>query len=323
MQQLNRYKSMRVAQDFLTRCFAKGESIAFLLRRENPASVTQRVVLLERAVALRYLGWLAHENSSGANIYVAANPLRTGSRKRTKESIAAVRHLYIDIDNDGENRLAALRASNAVPAPSAILSTSPNKYQVLWRVEGLEFESQESTLKLLALAFGGDAACTDCNRVLRVPGFLNLKYDPAHLVAVEYPGNKNWNPGDFKLDVSAAEVKVYDRPIPRGVHTRKQSNSELDWAWVLHELACGKESAKLTQELASRRSDKPTPLYYARRTVDVASALLWLTEGICLDDVVTMLKIRRRFEIPSSLCSARAHEIALTAQRMIARRKSA
>jgi len=323
MKQLNCHKSMRVADDFLTRCFAPGESIAFLLRRENPASVTQRVVLLERAIAPRYLGWLAHENSTGANIYVAANPLRNGSRKRTKGSIAAVRHLYLDIDSDGENRLATLLTSDAVPTPTAILSTSPCKYQVLWQVEGFQFDTQESALKLLALAFGGDAACTDCNRVLRVPGFLNLKYDPAHLVAVEYSGDKTWNPGDFKLDFSVAEVRVSDRLIPRRVHPGNQSNSELDWAWVLHELAGGKDSASLTQELASRRSDKATPLYYARRTVDVASALLWLTEGISLEDVITMLEVRRRFEIPSAPCSARAHEIALTAQRMIARRKSA
>ena len=33
------------------------------------------------------------------------------------------------------------------------------------------------TLKLLAMAFGGDPACTDCNRVLRIPGFHNRKYD--------------------------------------------------------------------------------------------------------------------------------------------------
>ena len=69
------------------------------------------------------------------------------------------------------------------PKPTAIISTSPNKYQVLWRVKGFDFVRQESTLKLLALAFGGDPACTDCNRVLRVPGFLNLKYDPAHRIA--------------------------------------------------------------------------------------------------------------------------------------------
>ena len=58
---------------------------------------------------------------TGANIYVAANPLRSGSRKRTKESIASVRHLYIDIDTDGEARLAALRASNDVPTPNSPL----------------------------------------------------------------------------------------------------------------------------------------------------------------------------------------------------------
>ena len=36
-------------------------------------------------------------------------------------------------------------------------------------------------------------------------------------------------------------------------------------------------------------------------------------------DVVTMLEVRRRFEIPAALCSARAWEIAQTAQRMIMR----
>ena len=103
----------------------------------------------------------------------------------------------------------------------------------------------------------------------------------------------------------------------------KQSNSEHDWAWVLHELAGGKDALKLTRELASRRSDKTSPLYYAQRTVDVASARLWLMEGVRLDDVVTMLEVRRRFEVPRSICSARAHEIALTAQRMISRTRSA
>ncbi len=125
-----------IAADFLTRCFAPGESIALLLRRENPAGILQRIAPLERALAPRYLGWLAHENSIGANVYVAANPVRSGSRKRTKESIAAVRHLYLDLDTDGEARLASLRASDAVPTPNAIVSTSLGKYQILWRVDG-------------------------------------------------------------------------------------------------------------------------------------------------------------------------------------------
>ena len=84
---------------------------------------------------------------TGANIYVSANPLIPGSRKRTKEFVASVRHLYIDIDTDGEARLAALRASDRVPSPNAILSTSPGKYQALWRVAGFDFDSQEQMLK--------------------------------------------------------------------------------------------------------------------------------------------------------------------------------
>jgi hypothetical protein len=312
-----------IATDFLTRCFAPSESIALLLRRENPDGILQRIAPLEQALAPRYLGWLAHENSIGANVYVAANPVHSGSRKRTKESIAAVRHLYLDLDTDGEARLASLRASDAVPTPNAIVSTSLGKYQILWRVDGFSLEQQESALKLLAVTFGGDPACTDCNRVLRLPGFLNCKYDPAHPVTVEYPGDSIWNSDDFRLDMLAADALLASHSITSQKHPDKHTNSERDWAWILDELAHGKDAMKLTRRLAARRADKPNPLYYAQRTVDVASAKLWLIEGAPMEDVVTMLIVRRRFEIPIALCSARAREIALTAHRMIARRKIA
>jgi RepB DNA-primase from phage plasmid len=310
------------AKDFLARCFAPGSTIALLLRTESPAKTQQRVVTLEQALAPRYLGWLAHENHHGANVYVAANPLRPGSRKRTKESIASVRHVYLDIDEDGDARLAALRASGAVPSASAILSTSPGKYQVFWRVEGFDFEQQELTLKRLAIAFGGDPACTDCNRVLRIPGFLNRKYSPAHFVAVEYGEAQEWKLSDFRLDRVADKVALPHRGVARSA-SHKDTRSEQDWAWVCAQLAQGGDAGELADELASCRSDKANPLYYAQRTIDVASARQWLLNGAPIDDVITMLADRRRFELPTALCSARAREIATTAQRMIARRKIA
>jgi hypothetical protein len=314
----------QIATSFLRRCFAPDETIAVLLRGENGAASMQRVVRLEQALENRYMAWLSYENQHGRNnIYVGANPLHPDSRKRTKESIASVRHLYLDIDEDGDARLAALRASELVPPPTSILSTSQGKYQVLWRVEGFEFADQEQMLKLLAIAFGGDPACTDCNRVLRVPGFLNRKYDPAYRITVEYPDDSIWTPDDFELDAGAVDAMFFDHAIPPQGQTGKHSHSENDWAWVSHELAHGKDATKLTRELASRRSDKPNPLYYAQRTVDVASARLWLVEGIAIDDVITMLESRRRAELPAALRSTRAREIATTAQRMIAQRKTA
>ncbi len=313
----------QTAHEFLTRCFHPGETIALLLRRENPASTTQRIVTLEQAIAPRYLAWLRYENHSGANVYVAANPLRSGSRKRTKDCIAAVRHLYLDIDVDGDTRVAALMESEAVPLPTVILSTSPDKYQVLWRVEGFDFDQQENALKLLAIAFGGDSACTDRNRVLRVPGFPNRKYDPAHLVTVDYPSDSIYRPEDFRLDDMSLDSGRRLCGSERMPPTGKNTHSEQDWAWAVHQLSLGEDAGKLTLMLASRRSDKPNPLYYAQRTIDIASARLSLIEGAPIEDVIAVLEDRRSAELPASLCASRAREIATTAQRMIARNEFA
>ena len=311
----------QTAHEFLTRCFHPGETIALLLRWESPASTTQRIVTLEKAIAPRYLAWLRYENYNGANVYVAANPLRSGSRKRTKDCIAEVRHLYLDIDADGKSRVGALMETEYVPVPTVILSTSPDKYQVLWRAEGFDFDQQESTLKQLAIAFGGDSACTDRNRVLRVPGFSNCKYDPAHLVTVEYPSDSTYRPADFRLDNALLESALPAYAFARTYPTNKNTHSEQDWAWVVNQLSIGEDAGKLTQKLASRRSDKPNPMYYAQRTVDIASARLWLLEGYAIEEVIAMLESRRLADVPASRFYSRAREIATTAQRMIARQK--
>jgi hypothetical protein len=317
----------RIAANFLNRSFATSETVALLIRRDNATRPQQRIVTLGQLLAPRYMAWLDYENDNGSNVYVSDNPLHSGSRKRTKECVASVRQIYIDIDEDGDARLAALRASNAVPAPTAIVSTSPGKYQALWRVAGFDFERQEQTLKLIAQAFGGDPACTDRNRVLRIPGFLNRKYSPSHSVAVEYLADAIYTPADFRLDdavgSSVLPLRGNARKPPANSPVGKHSHSEDDWGWVCARLAHGQDASKLTRELASRRSDKSDPLYYAQRTVDVASACLWLGSGIPIDDAITTLEVRRRFEIPAALNSARAREVATTAQRMIARRKTA
>jgi len=184
---------------------------------------------------------------SGAKIYVTANPLRSDRRKRTKDSIATVRHLCLDFDIDGEARLTSVWTSDTVPTPTAILSTSLGKYQILWRVNCFNFERQESTLNLLAIPFGGDPACMDCNRVLRLPGFRNCENDPSYPITVKYPCDSTSNPGDFRLNISAANALPLPHAIPSRKDPGKHTNSEHDWAWIRHQLAHGKDTAKLTR----------------------------------------------------------------------------
>jgi hypothetical protein len=266
----------RIAANFLARSFASFETIALLLRREDAPRPQQRVVTVEQVLAPRYMAWLNFENDNGANIYVSANPLRTGSRKRTKECVASVRHLYIDIDNDGDARLSALRTSDRVPTPTAIISTSPGKYQALWRVAGFDFERQEQTLKLIAQAYGGDPACTDRNRLLRVPGFHNRKYSPAHSVAVEFPADAVYGPADFQLDAVIGSSVLPLRGNARKSPPAKHSHSEDDWAWVCEQLAHGTDASKLTWALAQRRADKSDPLLC--RVEEYAERVQWQTE---------------------------------------------
>jgi hypothetical protein len=113
------------------------------------------------------------------------------------------------------------------------------------------------------------------------------------------------------------------RIFPQPSHSGKRTHSEADWAWVLSELSGGKDAADPTEALAQRRTDKPNPLYYAQRTVDIASARLALLAGTPVQEVITSLETRRSLDFPAAFCSARAREITHTAAHMIARQKLA
>jgi hypothetical protein len=210
--------------------------------------------------------------------------------------------------------MAAIRASDNVPPPSIVIRTSPGKYQILWRVRGISIPEQEAMLKTLAAVFGGDRACTDCARVLRLPGFFNRKYSPACPVTLASDGNQTvYSPDDFRLEMpslplaDSASVKVH-RPLGNA------TQSENDWAWVLARLAVGTPADRIVQILIALRCDKPNPLYYARRTVDVTSAVLWTRKGISAEAVIRQLETSNQ-----SLSKDRAAEIAATASRFVQR----
>jgi hypothetical protein len=190
-----------------------------------------------------------------AGIDVDGNPLRSGMRKRTKESAAAARHLYLDLDTGGEARLTGLGATDALPTPITCISTLPGRYTDLWRVDGFPIEPQGSALKLLAIAIGNDPTCTDCNLVLWLPGFPNCKFDPACPVTIEYPNDSSWNLDAFGPDIAASNAMLLPCAIQSQKRSGKHTNSERDWALGVRELAHGKDAEKLTRMLVSRRAE--------------------------------------------------------------------
>lgn len=307
-------KRQQIAERFLSEWFEPQDTFALLVRHPETSRTLQRIVRLPDLMKSNYLGWLAFENTRGANIYFSINPLSFGAKKRTKSAVAAVKGLYLDLDSDGDLKLANLRESNTVPPPSAVIHTSLGKYQVIWRVRGFTISGQEAMLKGLAEVFGGDRACTDCARVFRLPGFFNRKYTPAFPVTSEMHAiHPVYSPSDFRSGlptVTAVQPSTSNQPRPLGSQTR----SESDWRWVMAQLDAGIPAQEIVQTLANIRCDKPNPLYYAHRTVDVATAVRWLRNGVDFESVIESLK-----EHNSALSTDRVAEIATTASRFVER----
>lgn len=83
---------------------------------------------------------------------------------------------------------------------------------------------------------------------------------------------------------------------------------------VLAALKAGVAPGKLAREVASRH---PEDSGLSARLLDLASACLWLAEGVPVTDVLTMLECRHRFELSPTQCRAHAVEILWTVQHEI------
>jgi hypothetical protein len=142
------------------------------------------------------------------HIFVSMAPFKAGSANRTKDNISAVRHIFVDADENGPAVLAAIRAEVdawRIPPPAVILESSPNKFQVIWNVEGFTIELQEALNKTLMMKFGTDPKAVDAARVLRVAGFKNIKLkyaDPKPVATIIEQNDGVYGPEDFKIPLA-------------------------------------------------------------------------------------------------------------------------
>jgi hypothetical protein len=189
------------------------------------------------------------------------------------------------LDHDAERSLAAVGQSNLVPQPNVVIATSPNKFQLVWRVEGFPQEEAEAVLRAMARKFGGDPAATDSTRVLRLPGFVNRKYDAEFRVTAEIRNEQRHSPHDFRLRTDTAEM---DQRPTRTIGNRHASStrqplsqSEHDWAYAKRSLAKGVLPEEVIRQIAAFRAhDKHDPEDYAQRTVEKAQRQLLETKQL-------------------------------------------
>jgi len=260
--------------------FARTDRIALLLLNRDFAETIQRITSADKASSPEFQAWLRYKNATGSDIYIGMNPLHLNASTRTKDDIESIRHVYLDLDHGGQNALKSVEDSTVLPKPNYVLTTSPGKFQIVWKVEDMSMEEAEGLLHAMARDFGGDPAATDATRVLRLPGFANKKYETDFYVEARQESSETYHLRDFKLHFDFQDSPRHNYH-ERAKHTstpRSLSQSEYDWAFAKRALARGEALDEVIRQIAAyRASDKHDPQDYATRTVTKAQAELRAT----------------------------------------------
>src|SRR6202167_3118227 len=223
------------ASEYITDNFKPSDRVAVLVLNRHLGETTQRITTAQKAASPEFQAWLRYKNANGADIYVGMNPLKQDASTRTKDDIETIRHLYIDLDHGGSRALEAIKNSDLVPQPNYVLNTSPDKFQVVWKVEGITPEDAEALQRGMVREFGGDPAATDSTRVLRLPGFANKKYDEDFYVRARGESTENYHLRDFKVPMDSPEAPRHlNEETARSQHApgTALSQSEHDWAYA-------------------------------------------------------------------------------------------
>src|SRR6266436_2388531 len=266
------------ASEYILDNFEQSDRIAMLVLNRDFGETIQRITSAQKASSPEFQAWLRYKNANGSDIYIGMNPLRRDASTRTKEDIESIRHVYLDLDHGGPEALKSVESSSALPKPNYILTSSPGKFQIAWKVEGMTLEEAEGLLHAMAREFGGDPAATDATRVLRLPGFANKKYGADFYVEARRESTDTYHLRDFKLHIDSRDSprRNYNSRAKREASPRTGlSQSEHDWAFAKRALARGDEPEEVIRQIAQHRAaDKSDPEDYARRTVTKAQAEL-------------------------------------------------
>jgi hypothetical protein len=264
------------ASEYVQELFGPEDHAAILVRNRSTRHTVQTIAKAETIANPDFQSWLVSQSASGYDVFMGMNPIKDGAFSRTKGDIKDIRHVYLDLDRNGDQALQAIRNSSEVPAPNFVLDTSPGKHQVVWKVSGFSQDEAESLLHDLANKFSGDLAATDSTRVLRLPGFANRKLPEEFIVQARQESDAVYTRRDFTIDEDSPEMPRHfsdARERRRAMPSNHKSQSEHDWAYAKRALARGDDPELVIQHIADYRADdKDDPNYYARHTVMKAQA---------------------------------------------------
>ena len=158
---------------------------------------------------------------SATDMYFGANP-RANKKGGTAKDVNMARCLYADFDGGTTIEQAKMKIEESlIPEPTAIVATGGGVH-AWWRLSEpcLDMDIHCAHQKALASRLGSDKCIHDAPRLMRLPGFVNTKYDHRPLCYVAAVDTDNtYSLADFPdpTDGESEQVGVVVPPVPKSM----------------------------------------------------------------------------------------------------------
>ena len=175
----NPVPDLKVAERYLTLLDESADQFTFqtfddLKSRKDPSLIKILNGTLEQhATDMTRLQWRR------AGVFVTVN--ETDGAGRKNDNIKRIRAVWCEWDNPAP-------LPNFPLEPHFIVESSPKKYHIYWRVEGLMPSEFDGVMQTMVAVYGSDPNAKDRSRVLRLPGFWHQKGEQFQVRIVEESG---------------------------------------------------------------------------------------------------------------------------------------
>ena len=132
------------ARAYLRENYRPSNRLAVVAINKRSGAVVQRIAAADRVPAGDFQRWLHYMNDHRYEVYVSMNALPEESTGRTKADVGETRHICLELDEGGEAALRKILDRQDLPNPNHVVSSSPGRYQVIWKAEGFSRDQAEA-----------------------------------------------------------------------------------------------------------------------------------------------------------------------------------